>query len=380
MSKVHPTTRTRPSKPYAEFPLFPHATGRWCKKIRGKLHYFGPWDDPDGALAKYEEQKQALHEGRTPRPDPDAVTVKDLANEFLNHKQRFVESGELSPLTFADYKRACDAIVSFFGKQRIVTDIRPHDFAGLREKLAQNNGFYRLGNTIQRIRSIFKFAYDQELIERTVRYGQGFARPRKDTIRKHRAKQGKKLFSALEIHKLLNAASIPMRAMILLGINAGFGNSDAGNLPRSALDLDRGWLDYPRPKTGIPRRCPLWPDTVVAIKEAFVNRPTPKDEADANLVFITQRGSSWAKDIADSPITKEMRKLLNSLGIDGRRNFYTLRHTFRTVADESRDQPAVDHIMGHEVPNMASVYRERISDERLRAVTDHVHAWLFGVN
>jgi hypothetical protein len=28
---------------------------------------------------------------------------------------------------------------------------------------------------------------------------------------------------------------------------------------------------------------------------------------------------------------------------------------------------------------MSSIYRERISDERLRAVTDHVHAWLFGV-
>jgi hypothetical protein len=26
---------------------------------------------------------------------------------------------------------------------------------------------------------------------------------------------------------------------------------------------------------------------------------------------------------------------------------------------------------------MASVYRERISDERLKAVTDHVHGWLF---
>jgi hypothetical protein len=33
--------------------------------------------------------------------------------------------------------------------------------------------------------------------------------------------------------------------------------------------------------------------------------------------------------------------------------------------------------MGHEVPHMSSVYRETISDERLRAVTDHVRAWLF---
>jgi integrase len=71
--------------------------------------------------------------------------------------------------------------------------------------------------------------------------------------------------------------------------------------------------------------------------------------------------------------------LLKRLGINGRQGlgFYTLRHTFRTNADEAKDQPAADYLMGHEVPPMSSVYRERISDERLKAVTDHVRAWLF---
>jgi hypothetical protein len=34
--------------------------------------------------------------------------------------------------------------------------------------------------------------------------------------------------------------------------------------------------------------------------------------------------------------------------------------------------------MGHEVPHMSSVYRETISDARLKAVSDHVRRWLFG--
>jgi hypothetical protein len=38
---------------------------------------------------------------------------------------------------------------------------------------------------------------------------------------------------------------------------------------------------------------------------------------------------------------------------------------------------AADYIMGHEVPHMSAVYREKIGDERLQAVADHVRKWLF---
>jgi integrase len=379
MSEPHSTQPGKPAKPYPDFPLFPHQTRRWAKKIRGKLHYFGPWADPDGALARYLEQKDALLAGRAPRPDADALTVKALANDFLNAKQNLVDTGELSPRTWEGYKRAADEVTAAFGKGRLVSDLRPEDFTRLREKMARKWGLCRLGNTVQYVRSLFRYAFEAELIDRPVRFGPLFVKPSKKTFRIERAKKGPKLFTREEVRLLLAAAGTQLQAMFLLGINAGFGNADCAALPLAALDLEAGWINFPRPKTGVERHCPLWPETVSAIKAALAKRPQPKDPADAALVFITKRGLSWGKDTSDNPVSKETAKLLKALHINGRKGlgFYTLRHVFRTVADESRDQPAVDHIMGHESPHMSSVYRERIGDERLKAVTDHVRSWLF---
>jgi integrase len=382
MSDTHstaPAPSGKPAKPYPEFPLTAHPAGYWCKKIRGKLHYFGPWSDPDGALNKYLEQKDDLHAGRTPRPDPGALTAKDAANAFLNAKKTLVDAGELSPLTWADYKRVADDLVAHVGKARLVSDLAPEDFSGLRIKMAKKWGPHRLKKSVQYVRSLFKFIYESGLIDRPMRFGPAFKRPSAKTLRLHRAKQGPNLFTAEEVHQLLGVAGLQVKAMILLGINCGFGNSDCGNLPLAALDLERGWVDYPRPKTGIARRCALWPETVEALKVALARRPEPKDPAHAGLVFITKYRQSWFKTESAGPLILEIRKLLNKLGINGRKGlgFYTLRHTFRTVADEAKDQPAADYIMGHEVPHMSSVYRETISDERLRAVADHVRAWLF---
>jgi len=385
MSEVHSTPPpstdkpAKPNKPYLDFPLFAHAAGQWAKKIRGKMHYFGAWADPDAALKKYLEQKDALHAGRKPRPDTEGLTVKEAANAFLNAKGELRDAGELSPRTWAEYKAMADELVAHLGRARLVSDLDPDDFASLRNKLAKKWGPHRLKKAIQYIRSIFKHAYDADLIDRPVRFGPGFKRPSMKTLRFHRAEQGPKLFTAEEVRNLINAAAGgPLKAMILLGVNCGFGNADCGQLPVSALDLERGIIDFPRPKTGIPRRCVLWPETIQALKEALTRRPEPKGEEHTGLVFVTKYGGCWAKDEDPGVITKEMRKLLNNLGINGHRNFYCLRHTFRTVADEAKDQPAADFIMGQEVPHMSSVYRERIGDERLKAVTDHVRKWLFG--
>ncbi len=383
---------SKPSKLYPDFPLFAHATKRWAKKIRGKMHYFGPWDDPDGALKKYQAQKDALHSGRKLREVTEGLTVKNLCNAFLNHKKSRLDVGELSPRTWKGCERTAKMLVTQFGKGRLVADLGQDDFAALRKAMSKTWGVVRIRNVVQQVRSIFKYGYESELLTAPMRFGPGFSAPSQKAIRLDRAAKGPRMFEAPEIRALVNGTTVPgkngpklvragvaVRAMILLGVNCGFGNADCGTLPRSALDLEGGWVNYHRPKTGITRRCPLWPETVAALNDALAERPEPKNPEDAGLVFLTVRGVSWHKaEREDSTISKEMRKLVKALGLTGNKNFYALRHTFETMGGEAKDQVAVDHVMGHARDDMASVYRERISDERLKAVSDFVRNWLFG--
>ena len=115
------------------------------------------------------------------------------------------------------------------------------------------------------------------------------------------------------------------------------------------------------------------------MQEAIGSRPTPKQSEAEGLVFVTKYGQRWSKDASTSnPISAEFRKLLTKLGLHrSGLGFYALRHTFETIGGDSRDQVAVDAIMGHARDDMASAYRERIDDARLVAVTNHVRRWLF---
>ena len=228
---------------------------------------------------------------------------------------------------------------------------------------------------------MFKYAYDNELIDKPIRFGSEFKKPSAKTMRKERAKKEPRLYQPKELKVLLEAARPQIKAMILLGVNAGFGCTDCATLPLHALDLKGGWVNYPRPKTGVSRRCPLWPETTDAIKAAMKHRPDPKDDTLKALVFIGQRGAGFAQAKQTHwLVSGEMAALLRRLklhrpGI----GFYALRHTFQTVAEDAHDQAAVQSIMGHAPSSndMSAVYRERISDERLKAVVDHVHQWLF---
>lgn len=392
-----PTPRSKPSKPYPEFPLFAHARGYWAAKIKGKTYSFGKWEDPMAALQEYMNRIDGIRAGRDPKTTQMAMpaanagcSIMDACNHFMIAKQHQMDSGELSARMFQQYKDATDLVFNFFGKRTIVESLRPADFTRFRQSFPDSWGLEMLSGVIGRVRSLFKFVSDDGLVAHPVNFGTTFRRPGKIQKRKlrqdKRATVGRLDFTAEELRKLIEDSSGFLKASILLGINGGFGNTDCAKLRASLIDFETGWLDYPRPKTSVERRLCLWPETLQAIRQAMAMRRAAVDDADDGLCFLTSHGKPlvWdrltdGKYFTVNNLSTAFGKLLTKAKLNrSGHNFYSLRRTFETVAGATKDQVAVDAIMGHVDDSMADRYRQHIEDQRLLEVTNHVHDWLFG--
>jgi integrase len=376
-----------PANPNAgnRFPLSLHkATGQWRKQIRGKDYYFGT--DRHAALARYVQTRAALEAGRLPSPLPGDLgpTVEDVCDGFLNARRSRMAAGELTPGMWSQYRGACLRMVVAFGPTRPVAGLQPGDFAELRESAAAGLGPRALGQFVVMARTVFKWAYETELIDAVPRYGPDFKIPPRRLVRVARAERGSMLIQPGDLRRMIEAADPAMRAMLYLGINCGYGPTDCSRLNQADLAREPGWLSGARTKTGSARRCPLWGETVEALKAAEGVRPRAKESKESDAVFLTRMGRRWVRH-TDRPGQSVSRR--DSLGtafdrlatrcdvaLAGR--FYVLRHTFRTIADQAKDQPAADLIMGHAEGSMAGHYREVIDDGRLIAVAEVVRGWL----
>jgi integrase len=378
-------TRGRQKRPLlrAGFPLFAHSNGQWAKKIRGKLHYFGPWDNRQAAFELYRQQREDLFAGRLPMPRGEGLTVGLLVNLFLTAKKQKMEAGEMRPQTWHDYKAVCDMVREHFGPDTLVLGLQPPQFAPLRAKLAESRRGVNLKNWIIRVRMIFKYAYEERFMERPVHYGQSFSVPSLATIRKIRNETPPRLFEPEQLRAVIDRAHRNLKAMTLLGINRGFGITDCGTLPFSAVDLETGWIDFPRPKRGIQRRIPLWSETVEALRHVIAKRKKPQDPANSERVFITQQNTPYIGEKLNdkNPASQRFRALLDKLGYKRPGlNFAALRHNFQTIGEQTGEKVAVQYMMGHapDSKDISAIYREKVFQDKLLKVVNHIHEWLYG--
>lgn len=384
--------------------------GRFCKRIRGQLHYFGR--DKDAALRIWLSCKDDLIAGKSihrPGPSrPAVVTVGYCANHFLTACTLRLDAGQLRGGTFADYKRAIDDFLGVTGKGRDPDDLQPADFAAVRAKWGERMGPWALDRHVQAVRTMFNHALAQRLIEREPFYARSFSKSteadKRQTAKAAKKERGtERIFTAAEVRSLLGKASGQLKAMILLAINGGMYAADIARLTLS--DIQRGsdeWLiDFDRRKTGgVPWVFPLWPQTRDALKTVLEDREKrrlkwtekgrafPADAAHKDVVFLTLFAQPWHRESVtrkgqkiegsaeSNAIGQEFDRLLGQAKRQGV-GFGAFRHTHVTAVGGHADERAAKMVRGHRVSSIEKHY-DKVPIERLRAVTDLVRRKLLG--
>lgn len=383
-------------------PLHVRSNGQWARKVRGTAMQFGSVRKVtlDQALEAYFKWASDIAAGRDPSAiDQHEVTVGEVFEAFIGRQLRRAETGGITEKTVEGYMRHLKWAGVAIGIERRVDGLGAGDFAQVMDD-AEAEGWSptTVGNMVNAVRAAFLWADDVEMAA-PPRYGRRFRKPSKAAYRRFaatRGRQGRRTVTAEEIRATLEHASPVMRVAILLGISAGFGQLDVSELPKSAIDLRGGWIDWPRPKTGIARRCPIWPELTEAIRDWRKAEPKTRERGCGDLLLVNKVGKRLVeRQIVTTAGGKPKKREVDSVGSAWSRlaekvgireeasdapglGFYCLRHTFATVADGARDRMAKAAIMGHAIDSQIDdAYIDFEDDARLEAVSNHVRTWLW---
>lgn len=374
------------------FQLTADARG-YCVWVNGRTRRVCGRLPKEEALKIFHRRHGEWSSDRQPEPEAsDDLTVKQLAELFMERQEKRVRLGKLARRTYDDYRRVIEAFLKSVGPGRAVGELRPGDFGRYAETV-KGSSPYTLSQHVAYIKAVFRWAYAADQIATPVRFGPDFVKPSASELRARREKVEKRL-SPKEVRTLFKAAGPVQRAWIALGINGGFDNADVANLSREVIDWKEATLDFRRRKVGHERRIiPLRPETVKLLKA--YKRPEPIDQADADVFFITRHGRRYCREKEHQTdagrlekatpingVSSEFAKFMKRAGVvtDGR-GYRSLRTTFRTLADAVLDERASHTIMGHRggiTAHVSAQYVEVVDRKRLQAVVDHVWSKIFG--
>ena len=248
-------------------------------------------------------------------------------------------------------------------------DLTTSLLAGYRNELAENTSIGRVeaNHHIEQIRGLLKWGMDTHDL-RPPAMGAVRKFPQK-AKNEHGKTQDRTPLTWEQIKKLLNTANPVDTALILLGLNCGFGNSDIGSLKLTEVDLDRGIISDHRKKTGVTRDFAIWEETVAALR-TYLNAHRGKTEKQNvnELFFVSRQGNPMCWEYIDEKgekhrsdaVKNRFDKLCKRAGISlpYGAGFYILRHTYATMIGEmSSDPREVQAAMAHSTIQQQETYR-----------------------
>lgn len=342
-------------------------SGQWRRRFKGKDYYFGLIADPRAALARWRAEWPLIESGRplvVTHVSP-AVGLESACEAFLAAKLSAIERGELSEETYATYRQFCRRLCKSFGFDTPLNAIVPGDFDRLMAEMNVDAPSTRESRVVK-TRTILAWI--------SKRYKVQFDIPddfRGPTLRQKREQafaSKASVFTPQDIHALLKLAGPVLKACVLLGINGGYKPSDLSATLTREYDVKRGLIYQPRKKTGAERMVPVWKETAEALAPLI-------DPGRELLLVWPDSGLALQRDGCHD-LSRAMKYLRKAAGVAG--EFKWLRNTFSTVASRTGDDHARDIIMGHTRDGVPDSYVKEFPVERLRAVSDYVHRWLYG--
>lgn len=419
------SSQSHPKLPYLDFPLRRHSNGQWYRSVwnprskRSEQFYFGTWKDdakgeralkdPEiGWLARRDAIKAGIDNIRVQAIAGSDVTLGELMARFLAFKRGKVTSGELSLATLDGYLKEILAFTTFQKATTPAGALRPEHFSAYGRHLveARTLGRHARKRVITYINTFLRYGAKNGWIAMPTT-GTEWAAPAtdRDSMRVAKARAGIKDYSdriltGEEIDRLLDRSQPAFKAMILLGLNCALGPADLGRLQWHMVDLERGTICFPRPKTGVMRLGYLWKKTRLALRRVRTlkhNKTALAKCREDALVFITRKKLPYYRELevhkfievdgqkvkklvgvrVDNAVSRTFRRMVRELQLEGV-TFYRLRHTFKTLGKKARDREALDLMMGHKDTSTGRIYdHEEIDWRRIRRVAQTVRIQLW---
>lgn len=310
------------SRPASNPVSFHKATNQYYVTRVGRRIYLG--SDKGLAIQRFHEMGLGVQgPGNAPcgaeRPD---LTVKELANRFLAAQRANWRNPETTLKCYRDW---LSRFLVDHPRLKVST-FTVEQFAAWKLSL-QHHGYSpeSINHYLGAVRAMFRFAEDTDVVEKAPKLKRIKNQPRQTTARKL-------LYTVAEVQSLLDTAKDQLKAMVLLGLNCGFGPKDIHDLTWDHIDGDR--ITLPRSKTGISQTYQLWPETLALLHRVRSLRQrgcsgtteSKSEDSPAKHVFVTMFGRPWNKDA----VAEQFRRLCKRAGVPCY-GFYRLRHCASTA-------------------------------------------------